>query len=217
MRKNIEFIDLKSFRKIISKNKHHLEKIIEIINLENEEIEGNCFYYDKSFKKIKDNNKRMNLFSLSKNCQNILEIGFGGGHSTLLFLLSNPSSIIHCFDICKYKYTEKCFEYLSSQFPNRIFLHKGDSNREITIFKENTNILFDLIHIDGSHDLQIANIDFFKTKDLAKKDSILIFDDTYILGLKILWDGYIRDKHIEEIKVLPVDTYQHSVGYYLKL
>lgn len=215
MRTNIKFIDVKSFRKIISKNKHHLEKILEIVKSENEELEGNYFYYDKTFKKIKNHNKRINLFSLSKNCENILEIGFGAGHSTLLFLLSNPKSIIQCFDICENKYTEKCFEYLSSQFPNRIFLHKGNSNIEIENFKKNTNILFDLIHIDGSHDLPIANIDFFKTKDLAKKDGILIFDDTYILGLKILWEGFVKDKHIEEIEILPVDVYEHRVGYYL--
>ena len=212
----IEFENEENFRNIISENKYRIEKILEIIKSTGEELEGNCFYIHKSFNEINDINKKINLFSLAKNRDVILEIGFNAGHSALLFLLANPNAVVHCFDICYHEYTEKCFKYLSNEFPGRLYLHKGDSKQEINRFKETSSLLFDLIHIDGGHEMQDANCDFFNTLPIAKKDGILIFDDTYILGLKILWDGYIRDGHIAEIEVLPIQTYPHSAGYYLK-
>ena len=212
----IDFETVESFKQIIENNNHHLLNLLEIVKSTGEEFEGNCFYYHKSFNEIADINKKINLYSLAKNKDSILEIGFNAGHSSLLFLLANPNSVLYCFDICDHSYTEKCFQYLSDQFPNRIKLFKGDSRTEINNFKPTSSVIFDLIHIDGSHEMLDANLDFFNTLEIAKKGGILIFDDTYIPGLKMLWDGYIRDGYISEINVLPVATYPHSVACYLK-
>ena len=136
----IEFENEENFKKIISENKHHLDKILEIIKSTGEELEGNCFYIHKSFNEINDINKKINLFSLAKNRDVILEIGFNAGHSALLFLFANPNAVVHCFDICYHEYTEKCFEYLSNEFPGKLYLYKGDSKDEINHFKKTSSL-----------------------------------------------------------------------------
>ena len=96
-------------------------------------------------------------------------------------------------------------------------LIEGNSSNTIVPFKnEMKNTKYDIIHIDGSHDFNVANGDFFVTLGMTRKGSFLIFDDIFIPHLKFLWDGYIRDGHIEEIDILPVKIYQHGVGRYLK-
>jgi predicted O-methyltransferase YrrM len=214
----IDFINNDDFNNILKNNKHHLDKLKEIILSTGETLEGNIFYEHNTFKELDFFNKQVNLFSSARNKKHILEIGFNAGHSTLLFLLASPDSIVYCFDICEHKYTEKCFEYISSQFPNRIKLFKGDSRKTIPDFttENNNNIIFDVIHIDGSHDFNIANCDFFNTLKLVKYKSILIFDDTDLPHIKFLWDGYVKDKHIKQLDILPVKTHKHFIGYYLK-
>ena len=57
-------------------------------------MEGNCLYQDQSNFKYHLNNKenlRYNIFTLCKNRQSILEIGFNGGHSVALYIFSNPN------------------------------------------------------------------------------------------------------------------------------
>ena len=214
---NINYISEIEYKNIIAKHEYIFEELLDIVKKSEDTFEGNYFYHDNSFERLTEYNKQINLFSIGMMGKNIIEIGFNAGHSTLLFLLSNPENKIVCFDICLKKYVKPCFEYLSSIFPGRLTLIEGNSNDTIRSFKdENKNTKYDIIHIDGSHDFNVANGDFFVTLGMTRKGSFLIFDDIFIPHLKFLWDGYIRDGHIEEIDILPVKMYHHGVGRYLK-
>lgn len=214
----IEYVSQKEYLEVIDRYNYLFDALLNIVRNTGEEFEGNCFFYHKTFDKIKDHNKAINLYSIGKSCGNdILEIGFNAGHSCLLFLLSNPNNKIDCFDICEHSYSQKCFEYLSNTFPGRITLNIGDSKSVLPIFKkENPEKLYNIIHIDGSHEFNDANCDFYNTLHMTKNNSYLIFDDINLPQMKYLWDGYVRDNHVKEIYSPLVETYPHVIAKYIK-
>ena len=201
---------------IMNENNHHIKNLFNIIQETGEILEGNCFYEHLTYNVLPDLlPKQRNLYSVAQSSgDKILEIGFNAGHSALIFLLANPNSFIYCFDICEHKYTRPCFQYLYENFGQRLILIEGNSNNTIPKFtNENEDTLFDLLHIDGSHDLKTANIDFFTSLRIAKHKSIIIWDDVEIPVLTNLWNGYIKDKHIIPLNLLPTPRYAHAFGY----
>ena len=104
------------FNSIISKYKYIFDELLNISIDIGESIEGNCFYKHNSFGDVAPEllPKQINIYNLSSQATNILEIGFNAGHSCLLMLLSNSTSKITLFDICEHKYTVPCFMYLKT-------------------------------------------------------------------------------------------------------
>ena len=139
-----------------------------------------------------------------------MEIGFNAGHSSLLYLLANPSSKLTIFDICEHKYTLPCFKYLQSVFPNRLEIFPGDSTKTVPEFSiNNPNTKFDLIHIDGAHFGSIANKDFYNSLPLAS--DIIVWDDTQMKTLNDLLNGYIKKGLVSEIFMYKTLVYQHRI------
>lgn len=215
---NLKFVSEKEYLDVIDKYDYLFNALLNIVKSTGEVLEGNCFFHHKTFNKIRNHNKAINLYSLGKSGGNdILEIGFNAGHSCLLFLLANPENKVECFDICEHSYSKLCFEYLSITFPGRINLHVGNSKKAILTFKkENPDKLFNIIHIDGSHELNDANCDFYNTLNMAKENSYIIFDDINLPQMKFLWNGFVKDGHVKEIYSLSVETYPHVIGKYLR-
>lgn len=155
--------------------------------------------------------KEANLYDLGKEAKLILEIGFGAGRSSLLFLLANPNSRLIVFDICYYKYTIPCFEYLQEQFPDRLLLITGDSNQTIPrFFVHNQQIKFDLIHIDGGRDRTIATKDFASTYLMAA--NLVVFNDTHIEELNELFESFLKKQLLQEILMRPTQQCKHRIG-----
>lgn len=93
--------------------------------------------------------------NLKENSE-ILEIGFNSRFSVLLLLLSShPSVKITCVDINYHKYTMPCFNIIKELFPDRIEIILGSS---VDVLPK-LNKKYDLIHIDGCHLTEIAEID----------------------------------------------------------
>jgi hypothetical protein len=208
----ISIVPETEYENLIETNKYYFDRLEEIVRESGELLEGNCFYTHTTLNKnIGLINKQRNLYSIATNINSIMEIGFNAGHSALLFLLANPNSHLTCFDICSHAYTKPCFEYLSSQFVDRMDLYIGDSNSTVANFRDNNlGHTFDLIHIDGCHDYLIANIDFFVSFSMARDSTILIWDDVEIPSLKILWEGYIKSNMVTEFQMLPTPVYAHA-------
>jgi len=204
---------MEEYKKIINDNKIFFDKLDFICNQSGESIEGNCFTEHLNIhNKIPELiNKQVNHFNLGKNASNIMEIGFNAGHSCLIYLLSNPNSNITIFDICEHKYTIPCFEYLNSVFPNRLQLYEGDSTISVReYFNNNNNVKFDLIHIDGGHEGDIPEIDFYNSLKLAS--NIIIWDDTQDYRLNQMFNDFIKKRLIEELlNVLPTTIYEHRI------
>ncbi|MDC3332840.1 class I SAM-dependent methyltransferase [bacterium] len=185
-----------------------LERIVRSVSV-GSEFEGNCFYRHTTFEKMPELiNKQVNIMNAATPASDILEIGFNAGHSCLLMLLANPTSRITTIDICEHPYTDKCYSYLQLMFPGRLTLLEGNSRSILSVSIPNEP--FDLIHIDGAHDYQSANLDFYQSILKGRKNARIIFDDTQIPHIRMLWDGYIRDKLIvEETHYLPAT---HAIG-----
>jgi len=116
---------------------------------------------------------------LAKNAKTIMEIGFNGGHSSQFFLELNPLNTVLSFDLGLYDCVAAGKEYIDSKFPGRHRLILGDSTQTVPAYiKENPDVTFDFIFIDGGHDYPVAKADLDNCRLLATKDTLVAIDDT---------------------------------------
>jgi len=64
------------------------------------------------------------------------------------------------------------------KYPNRHKLIIGDSTKSVPEYiKNNNDIKFDIIYIDGGHEYNIAKQDLINCHKLAHKNTLVILDD----------------------------------------
>lgn len=206
---------------MFTENKHHLNELLKIVTSlhpdQNQpgKLEGNCMY-DNCTTNINPlfYNKQFNIFKAAERSSKIVEVGVNAGHSLLIMLLSNSVSKIYAFDICIHPYTEHCVNYLNSQFNNRVSLIKGNSKISMPDFtSKNPNFDGDLFHIDGMHEYDTDH-DFQNSYKLAKKDAIILWDDSDNHILSELWNRYVNQNKVNDItdQYLPTHIHQHKIG-----
>jgi hypothetical protein len=197
---------------------YHLNNLEKIIMDSGESLEGNCVYLDNSL--IRDERlypKQNNLFNIAKYGNKILEIGFNAGHSSLIFLLSNPFCTIQLFDLGNHSYSKLCFEYLEKEFPNRLNIIWGNSQETLlkyTAEKIGTTY-FDIIHIDGSHNPIDVRNDVLHSKllsNLLTGNTYLIYDDVWMHVLFQLYQELLIDVLIPVNNIFePCSLYDHAL------
>ncbi len=177
-------------------------------------LEGNCFTYHQSTQEFKDLlPKRSNILYHAKGKKRICEIGFNAGHSSvLLFQGSDPDAELLFFDLGDHAYMETCYEYVKSEFPQKKSnMIVGDSRVTVPRYlEENPDVIgtFDLVHVDGGHDLSCFTSDIEQAMKLVKKGGIVIVDDTQI--------PFIREwieKEVRSSTVLVVSDQLTTFGY----
>jgi predicted O-methyltransferase YrrM len=200
---------------------NNISQIANILNFIGERVEGNliCDVSANNLVIQRNLDKIKNLEYLSKDKKRICEVGINAGHSLVLMLEQNNEAEYFLFDLNNHKYTEPCLEFISKQFPNtKIKKYFGDSKVTINNFSksypqyENT---FDLIHIDGGHNLSEIISDFESTKKLASSDCIFIFDDYDYPAIKNFIDSKISTNEIE--KVIDENLAQTNLHFVYKL
>ncbi len=114
----------------------------------------------------------------SSNSQLIGETGFNAGFSSYAFLKTNPEIKVISFDLGEHKYVKAAKEFIDKKFPGRHTLIYGDSKETLPKFaKENPDIRFDLVFIDGGHDYETAKSDILNLKLLSTKKTAVVMDD----------------------------------------
>jgi cephalosporin hydroxylase len=125
--------------------------------------------------------KQENLYQYSKSIEKAVEIGVNSGHSLLIMLLANDTSMFDAFDICQYSYTIPCVEYLNKYFNNRVNLHQGDSKIVYKNFcheKKYENTKYDLFHIDGMHSYEYVYNELWLSSMIGTRGAIVVVDDS---------------------------------------
>ena len=114
---------------------------------------------------------------------NILEIGSYEGLSTVFFLSTLRNSHVTCvdpfsdFEENKDKNFNEVYEnflFNTREYSKRVKLFKGISD---DYFKNQSNDLFDIVFIDGSHYAENVFRDAINSFNKLKKGGIIIFDD----------------------------------------
>ena len=210
---NIPIISDTEYQTIIDENIHHLQALDNIIKNSTRRVaEGGIFYMHNSFDALPFLKvKQLNLFSLAREADNILEIGFNAGHSSLIMLLANKTSKITAVDLNEHPYVNECYQYLSTQFPGRINLYLGNS---LTVLPKISG-KFDLFHVDGCHESLEATIDVYNCYILSEKDkSVVILDDTNFPNVLKIWNDYVNRGYMKEFTLL--ETNLHKFGIFKK-
>jgi predicted O-methyltransferase YrrM len=189
--------------------------LIDLIKSIGEPLEGNVFMYHQTnyFTEIY-REKVYNICSvvLNKNVKRVLEIGFGSGFSTLLFLISNPTLQITCVDINTHSYTMPCYLKIKEFFGDRINLLVGDSNAVLPTLNE----AYDVIHIDGSHTIQVAEKDITECYRLSKNGTVLILNEYDVVELHSLWDDFVKQHNLQEMVIYLYKTIFQDIKYVVK-
>ena len=164
-------------------------------------IEGNVQQYDDQSKY---------LYDYSKNVERILEIGFNAGHSSELFLKSNPNITVTSLDIGFWYYCKFGKEFLNRKYPNRLNVIFEDSKKMSTVIKDK----YDLIFIDGNHSYDYALSDLKNTRNFSHRQTYIILDDVeknkdfqrpYNFGPTQAWEELINEGVIKEVDYVRFD------------
>jgi hypothetical protein len=197
----------------------YLDDLKNIILSTNSLLEGNCFYHHTTLDTYPElYSKQLNLFWCGKQTvENICEIGFNAGHSTMLLLLGRGNIPLNftIFDIGHHLYTKPCYEYMKSKFSlvNFEFI-EGDSTITMPEWISNNSELlykYDVVHVDGGHDEHCISNDMKNADLLVKKNGIVIVDDTYSEIINKYVNLYISNGNYIELNLLPTYGYEHRV------
>lgn len=111
--------------------------------------------------------------------QTVAEIGFNGGHSAEVFFTQLKNlKFFASFDINKWPYTPHAVEYFQGKYGNRFFFVEGDSLFTVPLFANHfIDRKFDLIYIDGCHQLEWVVGDIRNARAFAHSETILWIDD----------------------------------------
>lgn len=155
-------------------------------------IDGTNLGYSRSA-----HGKQCAMYDAAKGKTRFLEIGVHGCHSMLIMLLANPERdiVIEAIDTCIYEHTIPCVEYLQRAFPAAtIKLHIGESFGVLENFRSPHS--FDLVHIDGTHELKDISAEFRGILPLATSDATIIFEGYETPGLSeaisVTWSDEIE-------------------------
>ena len=181
---------------------------------DNEYIEGNYNSYlnNNCENSIKYNNyKKANLLWCSKySNNNICEIGFNAGHSSILILEGQECKSFNftIFDLGEHNYMKPCFNFIKNTYKNaNIELIEGDSIETISKWINNNKLgTFSLIHIDGGHSKECIENDMKYANLLIENNGIIVIDDTDYIDINNCVDYYIKNRNYEEIILLEMNS-----------
>ena len=121
----------------------------------------------------------ISLFSNSLSfVKTVCATGFNAGHSTLLWLLANPSLKVYSFDLNTHPCTAPMAEYMKKRFPDRFTITFGDSTETLPVFRrDNPDVKCDLMIADGGHTVEVASADFENFYQMSNKKNIVFYDN----------------------------------------
>lgn len=155
---------------------HSLTKFM-YLRIKNKKINDDFFNYTKNFKFTKNyfkNNAPIWYEIFKKNSLinkkiNVLEIGTYEGMSFLFFNKYLKLNNLYCVDVKEHEN----FKSNKEQFSNYKFFNSTSDD----FFKKKLNVKFDIIYVDGGHDIKNVYNDLINSHEHLEDNGILIIDD----------------------------------------
>lgn len=190
-----------------------LKALNTIVLSHGEPIEGNACYWDLELKDPSQRpdgrilKRRQALGFNARNAGRVLEVGVNAGHAALLMLAANPTLEYYGVDIGLHAYTVPALSYLRATGRAQGMI--GDSAKALPVLRVEGIEPFDLIHIDGAHDLPSAVTDLVNARGLLRQDGLVIVDDMHLPGPRkaaeaMLGDGWYTGsigEHVAELRL----------------
>jgi predicted O-methyltransferase YrrM len=112
------------------------------------------------------------------NARLVGEIGFNVGFSSHAFLTAGPETQVVSFDLGEHGGTKVGKRLVDKRYPARHTLIYGDSLKTVPEFKRNNpDLRFDLVFIDGGHEYEVAKADIVNMKALCSEKTVVVIDD----------------------------------------
>lgn len=167
------------------------------------------------------------LTSLLRNLpgpNTVCETGFNVGHSSLLWMASDPNATLYSFDLGQWIYSNTAREFVKKYAQGRATVTFGDSTKTVPAFAEaHPEVSCNLIFVDGGHTKEIAFEDIKNFEAMANENfNVLVVDDTPCLhhsceGVNFAWKKAVKMGMIRPLFTYTRDTAKaYAVGYYLK-
>jgi len=156
-----------------------------------ERLEGNLCYFDgcRSFLHSppdpRRGARRDTFIGALAGRRRLFEIGFNGGHSTLLALTHGEVSVT-AIDISRHAYTEMAAAHLARRFPGRLRFKRIDSRslREHALELELAH--HDLVHVDGGHGADVYENDITTVLAFCRPGTLVLVDDVYVPHIRAI-------------------------------
>ena len=82
---------------------------------------------------------------------NVCETGFHAGHNTFQWLTAKPEVTVYSFEQNNNNFTEDIAIFLSAEFPEHFYIHRGDTAKTIPTFQATHNkTKCDIVYVDSS-------------------------------------------------------------------
>lgn len=140
--------------------------------------------------------------------ESILEIGLNGGNSAHNFFQNCPNlKKFVSFDIGSHRYIQHVVNFFKINYPNQFHYVKGDSAKTVHQYHRNEpNMAFDLIYIDGAHDYDHCYLDIINCRSLASEATRVWIDDYNYDAI------FAAVQECVQRKILAVDAIHESNG-----
>jgi len=130
----------------------------------------------------------------------ICEIGFNAGHSSAVFLHSNPEAVMYQFDIMMLPYSERNMALFRKNYGDRFHFIKGSSTDGVPWFKKTQQKVCDIFSVDGMHEYPYCLTDMLNALSVMRVGSVMIADDISDMfptcrdaWNKVVAEGYLKD------------------------
>ena len=202
-----------TIKNLISNNEVINEALLILKKLKsNHDVEFMSEFYEKGLELYGDKwvyaDINTALIGLSKimDIQNYMEIGVRRGRSLCMLGSQKKTANLYGFDMWIEDYHNSPNpgpDFVKNEldkfdFQGKLNFINGDSKTTVpNFFKENPNLFFDLITIDGDHSLKVAFRDIKNVLPRLKIGGAIIFDDISShehMYLKKLWTKEIKNK-----------------------
>jgi predicted O-methyltransferase YrrM len=184
--------------------------------------EGNSFYIHGTLQRWdallpKQGNL---LYAGSTAERRIMEVGFNGGHSAVLFLLGAASAgrapNLTVFDLGEHRYMRPALDYVRRAFPGvAVEDVLGDSRLQMPLWLSRhpeAVTAYDLVHVDGGHWESCLFSDMAVAVACVRPGGLLVVDDTNMPTMAALVNAWVETGVFERLPgALETSGYQHAV------